>query len=257
MPLQVDAHSAPELLGAEVLLQHPQHGRALLVGEDVEHRLGLAGRRHRELDRARAPETVHRQGRRARRAEGDPPLPLRLPRIDRQHLHERREGLVQPETVPPRHGHEVAERHVGDLVGDHVGDALELVVGGRLLVDQEERREVRDGEEVELVARIRHPVVPLEEVQREDRRLLAEPRQRRLAGHAPDPDRRRPDHHGVGRLQVAHDERHQVRGHDDRVGEDHALLAGDGAGKLAGHPRVRHRGQPLVDDEGDGEDGLE
>src|SRR3712207_9506532 len=35
-------------------------------------------------------------------------------------LHERGEGLVEPDAVPPLHGHEVAEPHVGELVVDHV-----------------------------------------------------------------------------------------------------------------------------------------
>ena len=37
---------------AEVLLEHAHDGRALLVGEDVEHPLGVGGRHDLELDRA-------------------------------------------------------------------------------------------------------------------------------------------------------------------------------------------------------------
>jgi hypothetical protein len=41
--------------GPEMLLHHPEDGRALLVGQDVEHRVGVTGRVHRILDRPRAP----------------------------------------------------------------------------------------------------------------------------------------------------------------------------------------------------------
>ena len=134
-----------------------------------------------------------------------------LPRVDGQHLHERGEGLVEPDAVPPRHRDEVAEPHVGDLVGHHVGDPLELHVRGRPLVHEERglaerdraevlhraRREVRDGEQVELVARDTA-------CRSSARRSRARTRRRRarsassvwLAGHAPHAERRGPDHHG-------------------------------------------------------------
>ena len=39
------------------------------------------------------------------------------------------EGLVEPEVVPPAHGDEVAEPHVGELVQHGDGAALDLGVG--------------------------------------------------------------------------------------------------------------------------------
>ena len=40
--------------------------------------------------------------------------------------HELREGFIQPEVVPPLHGDQVAEPHVGKLVKDRVGPVFQL-----------------------------------------------------------------------------------------------------------------------------------
>ena len=69
---------------------------------------------------------VDPHGRRTVDAERRPPLPLRAEGVDAQQLHERGEGLVQPDAVPPLHRDEVAEPHVRELVGDDVGDVLQL-----------------------------------------------------------------------------------------------------------------------------------
>ena len=101
----------------------------------------------------------------ARQAEVDPALPVGPEGVGGLHLHERGERLVEPDAVPPPHGHEVAEPHVGELVGDDVGDALQLGLGGRVGVDEQQHLaegdaaevlhgpegEVGDGDEVELV----------------------------------------------------------------------------------------------------------
>jgi hypothetical protein len=179
VPLQVEANAVAEHLGADVLLEHPQDGGALLVGEEVEHRLAVLRRLDLELDGPCIDEAVHTHRRRPRDAERHPALPLGLPRIDGEQLHERGERFVEPDAVPPEHGDEVAEPHVGHLVGDDVGHALDLGVRGRPLVHQERRlakgngahvlhgprREVGNGEEVELVAGIRQAVVLLEELE--------------------------------------------------------------------------------------------
>ena len=119
----------------------------------------------------------------------DPALPLGAEGVGGLQLHERGEGLVEPDAVPPLHRHEVAEPHVGDLVGDDVDDALQLGLGGVLGVDEEERLaegdaaevlhgaegEVGDGDEVELVARVGDAEVVGEVAQGE----LGRPRGRR------------------------------------------------------------------------------
>ena len=136
MAPEVVAHAVAEPVGAEVLLEHPEHGGPLLVRQRVEHRVGVARRPHGVLDRARRVESVHDEGGGARDAERHPALPLRLPVVDGQDFHEGGEGLVEPDPVPPAHRDEVAEPHVRVLVRDDVGDALELGVGRRALVDQ-------------------------------------------------------------------------------------------------------------------------
>ena len=84
-----------------------------------------------------------------------------------RHLHERGERLVEPDAVPPAHGDQVAEPHVGQLVVDHVGHALQLLLRGALRVHQQQHLpegdaaqvlhrsegEVGHGDEVDLVAR--------------------------------------------------------------------------------------------------------
>src|SRR5207244_11622981 len=68
----------------------------------VEHRVGVPRGLHMELDRSRGVQAVDRERGRARDAEGRPALPLGLPGIDREDLHERRERLVEPDAVPDR-----------------------------------------------------------------------------------------------------------------------------------------------------------
>src|SRR5678815_2531502 len=114
--LQVEPHPVAEHVAREVLLQHAQHRGPLLVGEQVEHRLAVAGGPYLELDGPGVVETVDAHRGRARHSEGGPALPLRLPGVDREQLHEGGEGLVEPDAVPPQHGDEVAKPHVGDLV---------------------------------------------------------------------------------------------------------------------------------------------
>ena len=127
-----------------------------------------SGRPDRELDRPGGVEAVDGHGRLALHAEAHPPLPLGPEGVDGQYLHEGGEGLVEPDPVPPLHGDQVAEPHVGDLVADHVGDPLELDPGGLGRVDQQDRLaeghapevlhrsegEVGDGHQVELVGRV-------------------------------------------------------------------------------------------------------
>ncbi len=126
MRLEIPADPVAEALGAQEALEHAQHPGTLLVGQDVEHPLRLFGRPDGVLHRARRMEAVGGHGRVARDAEGHPPLPLRTEVVDAEQLHQRGEGFVEPDAVPPPHGDEVPEPHVGDLVRDDIRHALEL-----------------------------------------------------------------------------------------------------------------------------------
>ena len=110
---------------------------------------------------------------RPRQTEADPAFPLRPERVGALHLHERGEGFVEPDAVPPLHRHQVAEPHVGELVVDDVGDVLQLGLRRPLGIDEQQHlaerdaaevlhraeREVGNGDQVALVARVRDAVV--------------------------------------------------------------------------------------------------
>ena len=134
---QVATHSVPERLLAEELFQHPHHRRALLVGEHVEHGLGVCRGHHRILDGPRGGQGVHVQRRCPCSSEAGPHVPVGPPGLHRLHLHEGGKGLVQPDAVPPAHGDQVAEPEVGQLVAQDRRHALQLPLVGRLRVDQQ------------------------------------------------------------------------------------------------------------------------
>ncbi len=126
---------------------------------------------------------------------------------------------------------------MGELVRDDVGDELALVLGARGRVDQQQALaegdaaevlhragcEVGQGDQVDLVARVRDAVVVLEPAQAERSDVEAEVGQVALAGHVDESQRDAVDVDRVGGLEPADDERHQVAAHHHRVGEaDHA-----------------------------------
>ena len=263
--LEVRPHAVPEDLGPDVLLEHPQHGTALFVGQEVEHPLGLLGRADRVLDRPGGVHAVDGQRRLAGGGEPHPAVPRRPEGVDAEGLHEGGEGLVEPDPLPPAHGHQVAEPHVRQLVGDDVGHPLQLGPGRAGRVDQQrgvpERDatqvlhgaggEVRNGDEVHLLPGVRDVEVLREEAQREGADGQGEIGQLALArgehhaqGDPVDVDR-------LGRLQLAHDEGDQVGRHLHGGGEAHDVL-------VAHPPHVHDRGVGEgIDVPGDGERDLE
>jgi hypothetical protein len=71
-----------EAVLAQVLLEHPDDRSALLVGEDVEHALGVGGRHDLELDGAGVGERVGLERlERLREAERRPDLPVGTERV--------------------------------------------------------------------------------------------------------------------------------------------------------------------------------
>ena len=261
MLLQVEPDAVAENVLAEKLLEHPQHRRTLLVSQDVEHRAAIFGTAHCEFDRPRAAQPVDRHRRRARDAEALPSLPLRLPRVHREHLHEGGERFVEPDAVPPAHRDQIAEPHVRVLVRNHVGNALELGPRRGFLVGQQRglakrdraeifhraRREIGNRDQVELVARILEAVIVGEIFERERANLPGPTGQRLFARNVNDPQRRaRIDR--CRRVELADDERDQVGGHRDRLLEDDLLLAATELA-LALLPAVRDRREVLIDDQ--------
>ena len=116
MLVEVGADAATKRLLAQPRLEHAQEAAALLVGDAVERALGLALGGDRLVDRmgAGAGVEVHRPLTAFVGLERDPPLGMEaLARLGRHPLGER---LVEPEVVPPGHGHQVAEPLVRDLV---------------------------------------------------------------------------------------------------------------------------------------------
>ena len=67
---------------------------------------------------------------RAARLEGVPYIS-----IDHQHFHKCGEGFVQPESVPPGHGDQVAEPHVRILMGHNIRNAPLLRMRGGALIE--------------------------------------------------------------------------------------------------------------------------
>jgi hypothetical protein len=113
---QVGADAAAKRLFAQPGLEHAQESAALLVGDAVEGALGLAFAGDRLVDRmgAGAGIEVHRPFSAFVRLEQDPPFGMEaIGRLGRHPLGER---LVEPEVVPPGHGHQVAEPLMRDLV---------------------------------------------------------------------------------------------------------------------------------------------
>ena len=145
---QVLVYSLTEALFAEVLLQHSQQRSTLLVGEHVEHAVAVGGCPHLELDRAGAGERIDFERIGTLEAEVGPAFPIGSEHLDRHHFHERREGFVEPDAIPPTHRHQIAEPHMGKLVAHHVGHQLLLVLGARLRVEQQQRLAVGDAPEI-------------------------------------------------------------------------------------------------------------
>src|SRR6476620_5536896 len=94
MTPQIETDAVAKGLCAEILLEHAQHRRAFLIGQDIEHSGGFLGPLHWKLDGPCTFQTIDLHGRRARYCKTIPAAPLGLPGVDRKHLHERCEGFI-------------------------------------------------------------------------------------------------------------------------------------------------------------------
>jgi hypothetical protein len=185
-------------------------------------------------------------------------------------LHEGGEGLVEPDPVPPLHGHEVTEPHVGRLVGDHLGDAHELHLGGVVGVGEQGRLpvgdaaqvlhgaegKVGDGDVVDLVARVGDGKVVREVPQGVGGAVETERRQRGAPRGRGEAEGDTVDVDGLGQLERTDDPGQHVRRHPHRLRELHAPPAVAG-GPVRHHRAARQDRQVLGDDERHGEGGLE
>jgi hypothetical protein len=159
---------------------------------------------------------------------------------------------------------------VGQLVGHHVGDPGELGLGDGIGVDEQERLpegdgpevlhgaggEVRQGDQVALVARVGDRVVVGEPAQAEGPELQRVGGEVLLPRHVDHSQRGAVDVDRLGRHQRSDHERHQVGAHGDGVGEAdrHPAVAGRLTADLAG---VGDGQQVLCHHQRDREHGLE
>ncbi len=119
--VSVEVALQPDAEGVVTQRRHElfDDGGALLVGDGVEVAYCLVGVLHAGGDGVRRHELVLPMGSRAHVAVEDLPGIGEPGRSGQAAVGEvRRERLVEPQVVPPAHGHQVAEPHVGELVKD-------------------------------------------------------------------------------------------------------------------------------------------
>ncbi len=271
MALQIQPNAIAKSFLAEILLEHAQHGRTLLIGQDVEHPGGFFRALDRKLNRARALESVDLHGRGARHRETVPASPFGLPRIDREHFHEGGKCFVQPKAIPPFHRDQIAEPHVRVLVRHYVRHPLELGARGFLAIDQQRgfakrdcaqvfhrsRGEIGNGDQIQLVSGIGNAVIAAEMFQRSLADVDGEAAKMLFSGHRAYPERRLASHDGLGRFKFPDDKTDQIGRHLYRVGKYDPLFTAFGHSRFANDPRVRDRGELLIDDQRDLVDCLE
>ena len=226
------------------MLQHPQHGPALAVADGVEElayfrRVGnllLDGMRVLQAVQVERPVGVHVYELRPHRPLGEQP-------VHRLGSHPGRETLVQPQVVPPLHGHEIAEPHVRHLVGDHLRHPLPRARRRVLRVHQQRRLpvcdaapvfhgagcKVRNRQVVQLGQRVGDSKVIVEKRQQLDRGVQRELSLLLLPACHPHTHSR-----AVGRLfldvrQVADHKRQQIGRHHRRRAEKQGFQAVAGA----------------------------
>jgi hypothetical protein len=167
--------------------------------------------------------------------EALPQAPFRAERVDAEVLEERREGLIEPDPLPPLHRDQVAEPHVRELVRDDHCDVLELALGRGRGIDEQRRLaerdaaevlhcavgEVGDAEEVHLVPGVRDAEVVRVEAQRVCRHLERELAEVDFVGRGDDRERDAVDVDDPALRERPDDDRDEVRGHPHRGGEDH------------------------------------
>ena len=127
---EVLAHAGHELLRAHPGHELAQHRGALGVGDAVEVHLDVLEVVDLGEDRVRGGQLVLPVGPGLLHGGERGPGVVELGVLHGGQVgHVLGEGLVEPEVVPPAHGHEVAEPHVRELVQHGDGAAFHLGVG--------------------------------------------------------------------------------------------------------------------------------
>ena len=125
--VEVGPHRLLERVLADPGLRHAQQRGALAVGDAVKIGEGLGGVFDRQLDGMGGDQFIGGIGRSlCAQIEVLPDVVELAVPGQCQVAHIRGEALLQPQAVPPPHGHKVAEPHVRHFVGNHRGEALAL-----------------------------------------------------------------------------------------------------------------------------------
>jgi hypothetical protein len=236
--LQVAADAALEHLGPEPAVERHDHARALAVGDRVKRVRDVVARLDRLADLARAGQTVGLERVELGHQLGGARLQLGESVHDDHRLHPARKALVEPQIVPPRHGHQVAEPLVRELVRHHERKAAALR-DRRALIEQHQRvsegdqagvlhravEEVGYGHDVELVERVRRVEPALERGDDARRALQRVGQLRAAAARCQCAEGQRGTAHGARRdraldhVERPHRPGHQVGGDGLRGGE--------------------------------------
>ncbi len=270
MRLKISVDAFAERVRPEVVLDHAQHRRALVVRDGVE---GLVDLRGRVDGRVHGPCRLQRvEPERSLVHDGfvDRDVPLGPHGCQRAIFHPVGEAFVQPDVVPPLHRDEIAEPLMRHLVREHRGDALADSQRGVLRVDEKialaiedrrrvfhrARREVGDGEDVELAVGIFDGEVGVVELEDLLRRVERDATHLLLAFGAADANR-----NAVGRAfgarKPAHGHRHQIRRHLRCRRKRDEVAGAVGGWRVGDHPAVGERHVATVDRQRDVEGRLE
>ena len=233
MLAHVGADPVPERFFTQEPFDHAEDRASLLVGDGVEVLSGLGGVADLPAHRVGRVHRIQVQRAGLPGVEVEPHPPLRAPIIDDLVGHPSGEGLVEPEVIPPLHGHPVAEPLVGKLVGDHLGDALlhaqrgvvgieeqhHLPVGDQPRVLHGSGLEVRDADLVHLAEGVGQIEVRAQAGEDIARDLLSEAGEVRLVGKRPGAQRRALHVFGFGPDQGTGDDGDEVAAQDLGLGE--------------------------------------
>nr|GEU28254.1 hypothetical protein [Tanacetum cinerariifolium] len=145
VPGDVAAHAVAPCILAHVVFQHADHRLALLVGDAVERLAGLFHGGDALHDGVGSGQGVAVDRVFARVHGVQAPVPFGMQTRGGARLHPRREALVEPQVVPPCHGHQVAEPLVGDFVRGRDKRRLAVALRGRARIEQHRVFEREDG----------------------------------------------------------------------------------------------------------------